>query len=484
MGDGLRRADDVRRARTEARVAGRETDGTDPGVDATPSLPDRLAAARERKGVDLFRAERDTKIRSRYLAALERGDYRELPGAVYTKGFLRNYAVYLGLDPEEVLRQWRRERGDQVPSEPVVVAPRTIVDPPRPLAFSPSVVVAALMTIGVVVFGIYLAAQLLRFAKPPTLAVTNPATAVVDVDESATSFQLQGTATPGATVTVSIPGSTQPNRVTALSDGTWSVQVDLRRGTNQFDIDAVDPETGKPTETPQKVIIKVPYLVIQAPTLTVSQPQDGTTFENGAIPVEGMTTNAKQVTMTAVYLGPPGSTVDVTPPPTTAPTIAPTAPTTPAPGVTPGPSETPPNTTVVDVAEDGTFSTPLELTEGRWSITITATSTEGKTSSLTRTVTVAYKGVNLVVNVSGGDAWLKVWVDGVLDPATPSSGRVFPSGRTLTFTGTTSVEVRTGSSGATHFTLNGVVLGALGKPGTPETWLFQPPAAPQLTQHH
>jgi cytoskeletal protein RodZ len=54
------------------------------------------------KGVDLYRAERDTKIRARYLGALERGDYKELPGAVYTKGFLRNYALYLGLDPEDV----------------------------------------------------------------------------------------------------------------------------------------------------------------------------------------------------------------------------------------------------------------------------------------------------------------------------------------------------------------------------------------------
>src|SRR5512142_1711889 len=99
---------------------------------AGPALPERLAAARERKGVDLSRAERDTKIRARYLSALERGDYRELPGAVYTKGFLRNYAIYLGLDPEDVLRQWRRERGDQLPAEPVVVAPWTIVDPPRP----------------------------------------------------------------------------------------------------------------------------------------------------------------------------------------------------------------------------------------------------------------------------------------------------------------------------------------------------------------
>ncbi len=85
------------------------------GVATEPvqSLPERLYAARERKGVDLYRAERDTKIRARYLGALERGDYKELPGAVYTKGFLRNYALYLGLDPDDVLLQWRRERGDQ-----------------------------------------------------------------------------------------------------------------------------------------------------------------------------------------------------------------------------------------------------------------------------------------------------------------------------------------------------------------------------------
>ncbi len=469
--------DDPRRTRSEPRAMGRRPVAGRPDDDDVPSLPDRLVAARERKGVDLFRAERDTKIRSRYLAALERGDYRELPGAVYTKGFLRNYAVYLGLDPEDVLRQWRRERGDQYATESVVIAPRTIVETPRPLQFSPSVVVAGLMTFGVVLFGVYLAVQLLRFAKPPTLLVTNPATAVVDVSESATTFRLEGTSSPGATVTVSIPGQAQPHRVTALSDGSWSVNVDLRRGTNQFDIDAVDPDTGKPTETPQRVIIKVPYLVIQAPTLTVSQPQDGTTYENGAIPVEGVTSNAQSVVVSAVYLGPAdGSTA----PPAASPPAA--SPPTAEPGASPAPS-TDPNTIKVTVDQDGSFTTPLELTEGRWSITVTASSPEGKTASLTRTVTVAYVGVNLVVTIAGGDAWLKVWVDGVPDASIPTSGKVFSNGRTLTFTGTTSVEVRSGSSGYTQFTLNGVALGALGKPGIPETWLFQPPDPPVLTEH-
>src|SRR5215212_4635964 len=227
-------------ARRSAQRFGNERDIADPG----PSLPDRLAAARERKGVDLVRAERDTKIRVRYLSALERGDYRELPGAVYTKGFLRNYAIYLGLDPEDVVRQWRRERGDQSAQEAVIVPPRPIAEPARPLTFSPSIIVAALMTFGVVAFGIYLGVQLLRYAKPPALAVTSPSDASLSVDEGTSSYVLAGTATPGSTVTISLAGS-QPIRVSALADGTWNVKVDLRRGKNQFDISATNPETGK-----------------------------------------------------------------------------------------------------------------------------------------------------------------------------------------------------------------------------------------------
>ncbi|MEJ7697922.1 MAG: helix-turn-helix transcriptional regulator [Candidatus Limnocylindrales bacterium] len=139
--------------------------GADPGTtsrtdgarslaaDAAPTLPERLLAGRERKGVDLYRAERDTKIRARYLAALERGDYRELPGPVYTKGFLRNYALYLGLDPDDVLLQWRRERGGGREPQAVIAVPRPLVTPRPGPSFSPSLVVFVLMTIAVLAFG-------------------------------------------------------------------------------------------------------------------------------------------------------------------------------------------------------------------------------------------------------------------------------------------------------------------------------------------
>jgi cytoskeletal protein RodZ len=458
--------DHARRTLRDARATRLGTSNPEDAAAVGPSLPDRLAAARERKGVDLTRAERDTKIRARYLGALERGDYRELPGAVYTKGFLRNYAIYLGLDPEDVLHQWRRERGDQATPEPQIVPLRPIAEPARPLTFSPSVFVAALLTFVVVGFGIYVGIQLLRYNKPPELAVTNPAEAQISVVDTVTTFLLSGTATPGATIAIAAPGVDQPYRVTALADGTWSASVPLRRGKNQFDITATDPATGKQAASPRTIVINVPFLAIQTPTLTVSQPVDGTTYQNGAIPVEGTTMNAKSVNVTAAYLGPVGST-----------TVAPSPARTPR--ASPG-SSAPPQGTTVAVADDGSFSTPIQLTQGRWAITITASTDQGKTASLTRTVTVAYKGVNLVVRINGGSAWLMVWEDGTLDPAY-LAGKTFHDGDTIVFTGKTSVEVRTGSSGFTYFTLNGVSLGTLGKPGIPETWLFAPPNPPTKT---
>jgi cytoskeletal protein RodZ len=427
--------------------------------DYGPNLPERLFTARERKGVDLYRAERDTKIRARYLAALERGDYKELPGAVYTKGFLRNYALYLGLDPDDVLLQWRRERGEIKEPQPVIVVPRPITAPRKGLTFSPAVIVAAIMTVAVAAFAIYLAMQIQRYVEPPTIAVTQPRTAVVDVDETATSYVLRGTSIPGATVSIVSPSWDQPMLVTADTGGEWIVDIDLRRGRNQFDISARDPTTQKTSDDTKRIFITVPFREIETPTLSVDQPADGATFENGAIPVQGTATNAKEVVVHSTYTGP----AEGDSPPRNVPT---------------------PAQVKVAVAEDGTFSAPYELTTGRWSLTVTASSDEGKTTSLTRNVTVAYKGVTLVLRIKGGRAWIKVWVDGKVDKKVGPAGTVYKNGKTLTFQGKKSVEVRTGSSGVTLFTLNGTKLGALGKSGVPETWLFEPPDEPQKTNRN
>ena len=57
-----------------------------------------LREARDRRGVDFDQAELATKIRVKYLRALEEERSTQLPSQTYVKGFLRTYAEYLGLD--------------------------------------------------------------------------------------------------------------------------------------------------------------------------------------------------------------------------------------------------------------------------------------------------------------------------------------------------------------------------------------------------
>ena len=62
-----------------------------------------LKKIRESKGLSLDQVQQDTKIRSRYLEAIEAGDLSVLPGMVYARGFIKSYAEYLGIDGMELL---------------------------------------------------------------------------------------------------------------------------------------------------------------------------------------------------------------------------------------------------------------------------------------------------------------------------------------------------------------------------------------------
>ena len=68
-----------------------------------------LRDARQRAGLELRDVEQRTKIRLKYLRALESEDWGELPTSAYAKGFLRTYAQLLGLDAEALVDEYRRQ---------------------------------------------------------------------------------------------------------------------------------------------------------------------------------------------------------------------------------------------------------------------------------------------------------------------------------------------------------------------------------------
>ena len=83
----------------------------DTGIGAT------LRDARNRRKVDLSEAEAATKIRPRFLRAMENEEWDVLPGGSYTRSFIRTYASYLGLDGERLAEEYRRASGEPAPGE-------------------------------------------------------------------------------------------------------------------------------------------------------------------------------------------------------------------------------------------------------------------------------------------------------------------------------------------------------------------------------
>src|SRR5690349_2920532 len=77
-----------------------------------PDIGKALRDARTEQGIELSEVERVTKIRQRFLSAMEDDRWEELPAPVYTKGFLSTYARYLGLDEEPLVESYREAFGD------------------------------------------------------------------------------------------------------------------------------------------------------------------------------------------------------------------------------------------------------------------------------------------------------------------------------------------------------------------------------------
>lgn len=78
-----------------------------------------LKRTRTRLKLDVRTVEEQTKIRTKYLRALENEEWETLPGPTYVKGFLRTYASYLGLDADALVDEYRRTvEGSGVAEQP------------------------------------------------------------------------------------------------------------------------------------------------------------------------------------------------------------------------------------------------------------------------------------------------------------------------------------------------------------------------------
>jgi hypothetical protein len=112
-----------------------------------------LRDARIRARIDMSEVETRTKIRAKYLRAIENEEWDLLPGPVYVKSFLRTYGDYLGLDSRMLIDEYKRRYERPVDHElrPITALSRERERPPRGPLLPPWAVIAAVLVVVVVV---------------------------------------------------------------------------------------------------------------------------------------------------------------------------------------------------------------------------------------------------------------------------------------------------------------------------------------------
>jgi len=185
-----------------------------------------LLAKRKAKNISLTKAARDLVIKKENLEAIENGQWEKLPEPPFAKGFVKNYAQYLGLDPDYTLALYRREYDEaQYPKKPSPLTHQR-----RLLSFiTPNRVVVFCTITLILIFIGYLIIQYFSILSAPRLQVFTPAD---DSTTQVSAVRITGQTEKGAMLAI------DGNFVAVDKDGNFSYELKLEEGRNTIEITA------------------------------------------------------------------------------------------------------------------------------------------------------------------------------------------------------------------------------------------------------
>lgn len=202
-----------------------------------------LKSTREQKRMPLEYVSEITKIKITYLKAIEESNYAALPQAPFTKGLLRNYAQFLGLNADDLLARFRREYDEK--KEVLHVIPRFSVESFFHLTPA-SIVRYFIILVLIGLFGYFLF-QFRILTGPPLLQVLSPIENAIITEDTIT---VSGKTAEEANVTV----NGEP--VTVGTGGAFAASIDIVLPANVKEraIEITVAATGKTKKTSTKTI--------------------------------------------------------------------------------------------------------------------------------------------------------------------------------------------------------------------------------------
>jgi cytoskeletal protein RodZ len=185
-------------------------------------IAQELRQTRTDKKISLEKAARQTGINQKYLSALESGNWQQLPAGIYGKKFLKEYAIYLGLDTKILLELYIEETSPSTSNQ--ISRLFTRITPKLHYTFNlPKLIQTLAITAAVAVCLFYLGFYVTKIIAAPNLTLTQPTT---NITTKASRIAISGQTEPNAEVKI--------NNQTVLvqSDGKFTEMINLKTGLN------------------------------------------------------------------------------------------------------------------------------------------------------------------------------------------------------------------------------------------------------------
>jgi len=206
-----------------------------------------LKKARIGKYLECKDVSKATKIHPKYIKALEEGNYEMFSSAVHIKGFLKNYAKYLGVDVEQVLAFWRREYNYSEENDKRVIKNRSKpLDIPR-VVLTPGLLFSSLSFILIVVFFGYLYFQYRSFAEAPELIIDSP----VEKNVTTTSPNLNIVGRTDRDAVLTINGQ----EISLDEEGMFATTITLSEGVNTLNFVSTN-KLGKSSRQTKTIVVE------------------------------------------------------------------------------------------------------------------------------------------------------------------------------------------------------------------------------------
>lgn len=186
------------------------------------TVADKLRLTREQKSLSLKNVAKKLDIKYEYLASLEKGEYDKLPGGIYEKTFLKKYTHFLGLDYQQLEKNFLREKGVVSREKEKDVFSKKRVKGREFLVF-PKIIRNILITIIAFTFFIYIGFYLKTSFSSPKIEIIEPVDNLVTENNF---IYVVGKTSPKTEITIN------SQQVLKDDSGYFREKVNLKNGLN------------------------------------------------------------------------------------------------------------------------------------------------------------------------------------------------------------------------------------------------------------